>query len=141
MRSKTNPTSRSLTTTTGISGFVDRSAAAGRSKNCCDRSVEDSVDVCDEAEDGVGTAEVMSSSEELEERLRGRGEVTCFLAFLAVGWCLARGRREAGGRQVPERTNAYSSDTTKRPSSRRLKRASPSSLEKSALSQAHINKE
>jgi hypothetical protein len=134
------PTSRSLTTTTGISGFVDRSAAAGRSKNCCDRSVEDSVDVCDEAEDGVGTAEVMSSEEE-EERLRGRGEVTCFLGFLAVGWCLPRGRREAGGRQVPERTSAYSSDTTKRPSSRRLKRASPSSLEKSALSQDDINKE
>jgi len=124
------PTSRSLTTTTGISGFVDRSAAAGRSKNCCDRSVEDSVD---EAEDGVGTAEVMSSEEE-EERLRGRGEVTCFLGFLAVGWCLPRGRREAGGRQVPERTSAYSSDTTKRPSSRRLKRASPSSLEKTPLS-------
>jgi hypothetical protein len=125
-----NPTSRSLTTTTGISGFVDRSAAvaAGRSKNCCDRSVEDSVDVCDEAEDGVGTAEVMSSSEEAEERFRGLGEVTCFLAFLAVGWCLARGRREAGGRQVPERTSAYSSDTTKRPRSRRLKSASPSSL-------------
>jgi hypothetical protein len=124
-----------LTTTTGISGFIERSAAAaaGRSKNCCDRSVEDSVDVCDEAEDGVGTAEVMSSEEE-EERLRGRGEVTCFLAFLAVGWCLLRGRREAGGRQVPERTSAYSSDTTKRPSSRRLKRASPSSLENTPLS-------
>ncbi len=138
---RSNPTSRSLTTTTGISGFVDRSptAATDRSKNCCDRSVDDSVD---EAEDGVGTAEVMSSSEEgEEERLRGRGEVTCFFAFLAVGWCLVRWRREAGGRQVPERTNAYSSDTTKRPSSRRLKRASPSSLEKSALSQAHINKE
>jgi hypothetical protein len=133
------PTSRSLTTTTGISGFVDLTpTAAGRSKNCCDRSVEDSVD---EAEDGVGTAEVMSSSEEAEDRLRGRGEVTCFLAFLAAGGWRRLARREAGGRQVPERTSAYSSDTTKRPSSRRLKSASPSSLEKSALSHVHIYKD